>query len=164
MKKTEDPQLINLTFNRLSNNNIIVIFFGACYILSIILGRIKKNLGRPHINMLCECEVDLMDDWNSSLIIHMQKNSCGFSNKSFVVSYDTCRSYVIIKYFCRFPSELTLRNMWLQNMKALNWAPKETDSLCSKHFDTKCFITHNTRTTLKSGAVPTLFEGLFESK
>ncbi|RVE40496.1 hypothetical protein evm_014855 [Chilo suppressalis] len=53
--------------------------------------------------------------------------------------------------------------MWLENMKALNWTPKETDSLCSKHFETKCFITHNTRTALKSGSVPTLFEGLFEN-
>lgn len=126
------------------------------------MGRIKKPGSDPHQHAMR----GRLNSRNISLLIKRMPKNC---RKPQVINlccviYYTYRSYVINNYFCRFPSELTLRNMWLKNMKALTWTPKETDSLCSKHFDTKCFITHNTRTALKSDSVPTLFEGLFESK
>ncbi|CAG5056563.1 unnamed protein product [Parnassius apollo] len=65
--------------------------------------------------------------------------------------------------FHRFPSDLTARSVWLQNMKAVDWTPKEKDHLCSKHFDANCFNKHYNRTTLKLGSVPTIFEGVFEN-
>ncbi|KAI5643822.1 hypothetical protein NE865_04218 [Phthorimaea operculella] len=40
----------------------------------------------------------------------------------------------------KFPSDLTLRNQWLENMNALKWFPNSTHFLCSKHFEFKSMV------------------------
>ncbi|CAH2262826.1 THAP domain-containing protein 1-like isoform X1 [Pararge aegeria] len=63
--------------------------------------------------------------------------------------------------FHRFPTDVNVKRIWLDNMKA-NWSPKEYDALCSNHFDETCFIDHQNRRTLKVGSVPTIFKENFE--
>ncbi|XP_028168382.1 THAP domain-containing protein 2-like [Ostrinia furnacalis] len=59
--------------------------------------------------------------------------------------------------FHRFPTNEDVRKTWLKLINRPNWIPTKYATLCSKHFDSKCFRKIGARITLKKCAIPTEF-------
>ncbi|CAH0722941.1 unnamed protein product, partial [Brenthis ino] len=61
--------------------------------------------------------------------------------------------------FHRFPVDHNERKLWIKALRRDNWEPTKYSRLCSKHFAPECYIQGSKRKTLRTGAVPTKFEG-----
>uniref|UniRef100_H2Z4S2 THAP-type domain-containing protein n=1 Tax=Ciona savignyi TaxID=51511 RepID=H2Z4S2_CIOSA len=59
----------------------------------------------------------------------------------------------------RFPTDSTLKRIWLRNCRRANWMPTTSSRLCQVHFDNSQFKTRRTNSLKKliSGAIPTIF-------
>ncbi|XP_072929301.1 THAP domain-containing protein 2-like isoform X2 [Epargyreus clarus] len=57
-----------------------------------------------------------------------------------------------------FPKSIDVRQKWLKMVDRKDWVPKRNSTICSKHFESKCFPYRGSqRKKLCSGSVPTLF-------
>ena len=60
--------------------------------------------------------------------------------------------------FHYIPIDCERRKQWLVKIRRENYTVKNQDSLCSNHFEEKCFNCGAKYTTLKRSAVPSLFD------
>ncbi|CAG4947723.1 unnamed protein product [Parnassius apollo] len=59
--------------------------------------------------------------------------------------------------FHRLPSRPALRDKWIRIINRPNWTPSKNSTVCSEHFDEKCFIQRTRQRVLLKDSVPTLF-------
>ncbi|XP_011313303.1 THAP domain-containing protein 5-like [Fopius arisanus] len=64
--------------------------------------------------------------------------------------------------FHGFPTDESIRNQWIRNIDQPSWKPSSRDRLCSEHFEKECFEFkpnfNGSKTRLKKGSIPTIFE------
>lgn len=70
--------------------------------------------------------------------------------------------YLNIKFFnllvfCRIPSNTAQREKWMRTLNRPDWTPSKNSTICSKHFEDKCFIQRKDRRVLMKDSIPTLF-------
>ncbi|XP_037572938.1 uncharacterized protein LOC119455598 isoform X2 [Dermacentor silvarum] len=59
--------------------------------------------------------------------------------------------------FHMFPKGGGLREAWARAIRRDDWAPKDSDRLCSVHFKAECFDRTGQTVRLRAGSMPTLF-------
>ncbi|XP_045506766.1 THAP domain-containing protein 1-like [Colias croceus] len=60
--------------------------------------------------------------------------------------------------FHRFPACEKLKDVWAKAIHRANWKPSKHSRLCSKHFESDCYLDGKKRKVLCRDAVPTIFE------
>ena len=62
------------------------------------------------------------------------------------------------KHFYRFPSDPTLRDVWLTfTRRGTDYEVKKSSFICQDHFDGSCFVIKKKQVCLAKGTIPTIF-------
>lgn len=53
--------------------------------------------------------------------------------------------------------DIERKNLWIQEMRIVDWIPTQNERICSKHFEERFFYQSGNQRRLLNMAVPTIF-------